>query len=62
MALDRLTHFVIEEKNLLKIMMKGARRDGTHMNFDLLQGLLAVLQSDSLVTLSRDTVGKRSFV
>ena len=62
MTLDRLTHLVIEEKNILKIMLKGASRDGMHMNFDFLQGLLVVLQSDKLVTLSMDTVGKRSIV
>lgn len=60
MTLDRLTHLVIEEKNILKIMLKGASRDGMHMNFDFLQGLLVVLQSDKLVILSMDTVGKRS--
>jgi hypothetical protein len=44
MTLDRLTHLVIEEKNILKIMLNGASRDGTHMNFDFVQGLLVVLQ------------------
>jgi hypothetical protein len=43
MTLDRLTHLVIEEKNILKIMLKGASRDGMHMNFDFLQGLLVVM-------------------
>jgi hypothetical protein len=44
MTLDRLTHLAIEEKNILKIMLNGASRDGTHMNFDFVQGLLVVLQ------------------
>jgi hypothetical protein len=42
MTCDGLTHLVVEEKNILKIVLQGTIRDGPHMDSYFLQGLLVV--------------------